>query len=200
MVLSAESLFLSGCWLGRFSFTIRRKCRQYRQRQTPALLRHLRSNHKCFWQQLNRAEGALPAPLASHAARDAFHQRLCAPPATRMRPPDNPCPVSPPSCAALEADISQREVEQALPKLSNGKASGGAGWPAELLRHAAEYITMDNGSRQKVWILAPLLTRLLNRCFRSGIAAALHCFRPCDPDPQEGLHPGHSQLPADSCG
>ena len=162
----------------RFSFTIRRKCRQYRQRQTPALLRHLRSNHKCFWQQLNRAEGALPAPLASHAAWDAFHQRLCAPPATRMRPPDNPCPVSPPSCAALEADISQREVEQALPKLSNGKASGGAGWPAELLRHAAECITMDNGSRQKVWILAPLLTRLLSRCFRSGslppcIASAL---------------------------
>ena len=36
-----------------FSFTIRRKCRQYRQRQPPALLRHLRSNHKCFWQQLN---------------------------------------------------------------------------------------------------------------------------------------------------
>ena len=32
----------------RLSFTIRRKCRQYRQRQTPALLRHLRSNHKCF--------------------------------------------------------------------------------------------------------------------------------------------------------
>ena len=28
---------------------------------------------------------------------------------------------------------------------------------------------MDKGSRQKVWILAPLLTRLLNLCFRSGL-------------------------------
>ena len=85
--------------------------------------------------------------------------------------------------------FSQREVEKALPKLSNGKASGSAGWPAEMLRHAAEYITMDNGSRQKVWILATLLTHLLNRCFRSG-----------HPDPQKGLHPRHSQLPAHSCG
>ena len=54
--------------------------------------------------------------------------------------------------------LSQRKVEQALPKLSNGKASGS---------HAAEYITMDNVSRQKVWILAPLLTGLWNRCFQS---------------------------------
>ena len=66
----------------RFSFTIRRKCRQYRQRQTPALLRHLRSNHKCFWQQLNRAEGALPAPLP--AMRPGMHSiRGCVPPRLR---------------------------------------------------------------------------------------------------------------------
>ena len=161
------------------------------------LLCHLRSNQKR--QQLNRAEGALPAPLASHAAWDSFHQRLCAPPTTRMQPPDDPCPASTPPCGVLEADISQREVEQALPQLSNGKASGSAGWPAELLRHAAEYITMDNGSRQKVRMLAPLLTHLLNCCLRSGslppcIASALVTSihkKGCTLD---------SQLPAYSCG
>lgn len=152
----------------RFSFTIRRKCRQYRQRQTPALLCHLRSNHKCFWQQLNRDGGALPAPLASHAAWDSFHQKRCAPLAALMRPPGGFCRPNLSPRAAMESDISQREVELALPKLSNGKASGSAGWPAELLRHAAEYVTMENGSRHKVWILAPLLTRLLKRCFRTG--------------------------------
>ena len=52
----------------RFSTTIRRKCRQHRQQQTPALLRHLRSNHKCFWQKLNPVGGALPAALANHSA------------------------------------------------------------------------------------------------------------------------------------
>ena len=44
----------------RLSFTIRRRCRQYRQRQTPVLLRHLRSNHKCFWQRLNAQHAGLP--------------------------------------------------------------------------------------------------------------------------------------------
>ncbi|RYE04502.1 MAG: reverse transcriptase family protein [Rickettsiaceae bacterium] len=68
----------------------------------------------------------------------------------------------------MDAAISQQEVEFALPKLSNGKAAGRAGWPAELLRYAAQHVTMDNGSRQKVWILAPLLTRLLNHCFHAG--------------------------------
>ena len=114
------------------------------------------------------SSGALPVALASHAAWDSFNQRLCAPPATRVQPPDNPCPASPPPCGILEADISQQEVEQGLPKLSNGKASGSASWLTELLRHTAEHITMDNGSRQKVWVLAPLLTRLLIHCFRSG--------------------------------
>lgn len=28
---------------------------------------------------------------------------------------------------------------------------------------------MEYGSRHKVWVLAPLLTRFLNRCFRAGV-------------------------------
>ena len=121
----------------QFSTTIRRKCRQYRQRQTPALLRHLRSNHKCFWQKLNPVSSALPAPLANHLAWDAFHQKLCAPPAVNLKPSSGRRPSTLPPSAALDGDITQQEVELALPKLSNGKAVGGAGWPAELLRHAA---------------------------------------------------------------
>ena len=117
----------------RFSTTIRRKCRQYRQRQIPALLRHLRSNHECFWQKLNPVGGALPAALANHSAWEAFHQGLCAPPTVNLQPPSVQHPCTIPSSAALDADITEREVELALPKLSNGKAVGGAGWPAELL-------------------------------------------------------------------
>ena len=153
----------------RFSTTIRRKCRQHRQQQTPALLRHLRSNHKCFWQKLNPVGGALPAALANHSAWEAFHQGLCAPPTVNLQPSSVQRPCTIPSSAALDADITEREVELALPKLSNGKAVGGAGWPAELLRYAAHYVTMEDGSRHKVWVLAPLLTRFLNRCLRAGV-------------------------------
>ena len=94
--------------------------------------------------------------------------RMSCPPMVSLRPPVSPCPSNPPPCEALDAAISQQEVEFALPKLSNGKATGRAGWPAELLRYAAQCVTMDNGSRQKVWILAPLLTRLVDHCFRAG--------------------------------
>ena len=153
----------------RFSTTIRRKCRQQRQQQTPALLCHLRSNHKCFWQKLNPVGGALPAALANHSAWEAFHQGLCAPPTVNLQPSSVQRPCTIPSSPVLDADITEREVELALPKLSNGKAVGGAGWPAELLRYAAHYVTMEDGSRHKVWVLAPLLTRFLNRCFRAGV-------------------------------
>ena len=45
---------------------------------------------------------------------------------------------------------------------------GLAGRPDELMRYAAHYVTMDDGSRHKVWILALLLTRFHNHCFRAG--------------------------------
>ena len=151
----------------RFSTTICRKCRQYRQRQTPALLRHLRSNHKCL-QKLNPVSGALPALLANHLAWDTFHQKLCAPPAVNLQPSSGQRPSTLPPSSALDGDVTQQEVKLALPKLSNGKAVGGAGWPAELLQHAACYVTMEDGSRHKVWVLASLLTRFLNHCFCAG--------------------------------
>ncbi|RYE04530.1 MAG: reverse transcriptase family protein [Rickettsiaceae bacterium] len=69
---------------------------------------------------------------------------------------------------ALDAPITTAEVEKALPKLSNGKATGRAGWPAELLRHAAYHIQLDDGRRLKVWMLSPILTSFLNACFMQG--------------------------------
>ena len=97
-----------------------------------------------------------------------FHQKFCATPTDNLQPPADPDPSVLPSSAALDADITQQEVELALPKFFNGKAVGGAGWPAELLRYAADHATMDNGSRRKVWIPAPLLTHFLNHCFHAG--------------------------------
>ena len=129
----------------------------------------MRSNHKSVWQKLNPVGGALPPALANRSAWEAFHQGLCAPPTVNLQPPSVQHPCTIPSSAALDADITEREVELALPKLSNGKAVGGAGWPAELLRYAAHYVTMEDGTRHKVWVLAPLLTRFLNRCFRAGV-------------------------------
>ena len=73
-----------------------------------------------------------------------------------------------PPVDGLEAAITQAEVEKALPTLSNGKATGRAGWPAELLRHAAYHVTLDNGRKVKVWMLAPILASFLNACFSQG--------------------------------
>ena len=55
----------------------------------------------------------------------------------------------------------KQEGELALPMLSNGKAVGGAGWPAKLLQYSAQYVIMDDGDRHKVRILGLPLTRLL---------------------------------------
>ena len=96
----------------RFSYTIRRKCRQYRQRQTPLLLRHLRSNHKCFWTKFNSKQGGLPDALSSHSAWQQFHQQLCAPPAQGRQPPASGVPLSTPNTDGLDALISQVEVEK----------------------------------------------------------------------------------------
>ncbi|KAK9827146.1 hypothetical protein WJX74_008106 [Apatococcus lobatus] len=152
-----------------FSAVIRRKCRQYRQRQTPFLLRHLRSNHKIFWQKFNSHDSTLPPPLQTHSAWAAFHEKLCAPPTVSLQldphatAPQHSLPVQ-----DLEAPITQREVERTLAKLPNGRATGQAGWPAELLRYAAYYTEAEAGHRFKVWMLAPLLTNFLNACFRHG--------------------------------
>ena len=146
----------------RFKSIIRRKCRQYRQRQTPMLLRQLRSNHKCFWAKFNAQQSRLPDALSTQAAWQQFHQKLCAPPASRLLPAATTAAGS--GDGSLDEAISLEEVERALPKLSNGKAAGHAGWPAELLRYAAYY--QENG--KKVWVLAPLLQQLLNQFFSSG--------------------------------
>ena len=158
----------------RFSFVIRRKCRQHRQRQTPILLRHLRSNHKVFWQKLNARSSALPAALSAHSAWTSFHANLCSPPAVRLRPVPQPATGSQPGppLEDLEGDISLAEVKKALPRLANGKATGQAGWPAELLRYAAYHVQLEDGSKFKVWLLAPLLTALLNACFTKGVLPA----------------------------
>ena len=175
----------------RFKRTIRRKCRQYRQRQTPLLLRHLVSKYKCFWTQFNSKQGALPDALSSQSAWQQFHQNLCAPPTTPRQPPA-PCP--PPAgldTAELETPITQAEVQKALPKLANGKAVAQAGWPAELLRYSSFFLEDENGNRRKVWVLAPLLTDLLNAfflhggipsCVSSGLVTPIH-KKGCAMDP-----------------
>ena len=58
--------------------------------------------------------------------------------------------------------------EKAFPKLSNGKATGKAGWPAELLRHATYHIQLEDGRRVNVWMLAPILAAFLTACFMQG--------------------------------
>ena len=78
----------------------------------------------------------------------------CSPQAPR---PNHP----PPPFESLEGDITQQEVEQALPKLSDGKSAAQAGWPAD-------YIATEDGHKLFIWILALLLARLLDACFTSG--------------------------------
>ena len=59
-------------------------------------------------------------------------------------------------------------MEKALPKLSNGKTTGRVSWPAALLRHTAYHVTLDNGRKFKVWVLAPILASFLIACFSQG--------------------------------
>ena len=63
----------------RFSSVICRKCRQYRQQQTPILLRHLRSNHKVFWKKLN-AQDSVPSRIPLHpcSVGSLSSESLCA--------------------------------------------------------------------------------------------------------------------------
>ncbi|KAK9817444.1 hypothetical protein WJX74_007421 [Apatococcus lobatus] len=76
-------------------------------------------------------------------------------------------------CHRLVKD-GQVEVQKALPKLSNAKAPGQAGWPAELLRHATYWLEDEHGNRDKILLLVPLLTDFLNAFFLSGSVQA--CF------------------------
>ena len=51
-------------------------------------------------------------------------------------------------------------------------APGQAGWSAEMLRYASYWLEDEHGNRKKFWILAPLLTNLLNAFFLSGSGPA----------------------------
>ena len=39
---------------------------------------------------------------------------------------------------------------------------------AELLRHAAYHVTLDNRHEVNIWILAPILASFLDACFNQG--------------------------------
>ena len=86
----------------------------------------------------------------------------------------------------LEAAITQAEVEQALPKLSNGKATGRAGWPAELLRHVAYHVTFGQWAQGQSLDAFSHSCQLPQRLLQSGSAASLHqlCFG--HPNTQKG--------------
>ena len=114
-----------------------------------------------------------------------FHQKTCVPPMINLQARIKPHTSTLRLSTVLDDDITQQDViiELVLPKVSNGKAVGGAGWPAELLGYAAHYVIMDDGSRHKVWVLAPLLNHLLNYCCHAGalppcISLALAIVKP----------------------
>ena len=108
-----------------------------------------------------------------------------------MSPEPFSAPATQPDTDVLEGPISHAEVERALPQLANGKAAGQAGWLAELLRCSAYYLEDGNGRMKKIWIVAPLLTDLLNSfflhgsipaCVSSGLVTPIH-KKGCSLDP-----------------
>ena len=72
-----------------------------------------------------------PCLRFTHSTWTAFHQSLCAPPATRIQPSQPHAPqlslFFPPPVDARNAAITQAEMERAVPNLSNGKPAGKAG-------------------------------------------------------------------------
>ncbi len=121
-----------------------------------------------FGPNANSQQAALPDALSSHSAWRRFHQDLCALAAVPLAPARPAAHPPAPASGSLDDVISQAEVEKALPKLANGRAAGRAGWPAELLRYASFYVEDENGNMKKVWMLAPLLTSMLNAFFLGG--------------------------------
>ena len=106
-----------------------------------------------------------------NSAWKSFHRSLCAPPAAHIQPSRPHAPQPPPPVDALDASITQAEVEKALPKLSNGEAAGNAGWPVSRAAAACIVSRPAGGwsqARVKVWISAPILTAFLNACFVQG--------------------------------
>ena len=139
-------------------------------------------------------------PLRSHQpcwlhGHSLILSLLCAPPATRVQPPDNPCPASSHPCGALEADF----FSESLGRLCLSLQMAGL-----LVAPAGQLNCFAMQQSTSPWMMAaaeglifgapphPPLELLLSVWF----AAALHCFRPCQPNPQKEMHPGRSQPPA----
>ena len=81
----------------RYTTKLRRKSREYRQRQTPAILKQLRSNDKGFWRRFNAHDASLPAPRPPCTVAE-LHAKLCAPPFHPSRHLRSlPQPLRPPS-------------------------------------------------------------------------------------------------------
>ena len=152
----------------RYTTQFRSKCREYLQRQIPAI-KQLCSNDKGFWRRFNARDVSLPATLAHHAPWQSFHTKLCVPPSQPMAP-SPPAQPPPPSASAINGPILETEVLQALQSLHNSKVCGKDGWPAELLRYATYHAASDDGPPVKVWLLAPLLTAMLDALFQAGRA------------------------------
>ena len=92
-------------------------------------------------------------------------QILCAAIHSHQPNHSRPQPIRPGPCVdVLQGSIPQAEVEKALPELSIGKATGRAGWPAELSRHACHQICLDLGRKIKMWNLASFLKACCAHC------------------------------------
>jgi hypothetical protein len=150
---------------------VRRKKRAWQRQELQQLLQQLHSEPRAFWKRVNSQPGSMPQHLQDPAAWDAYLQLQLARP---IRPgcflPLTPAPAPPAALVTaaefLNLDISSQDVMDMLQRLQNGRATGGAQFPAEFLRYAVA--PRVPGEEPPSHQLGGPLCALLNAAFTTG--------------------------------
>ena len=157
----------------QYHLLVRRKARTYRLTQLRALLAGACLQQRRFWLTLKRPGTRLQAGLLSTQAWDGFMQQAAhLPLPAGLYLPAAAYPTHPlPPAEALNQSICQSEIHAALRRLHNGRVSGPAGLPAELLRYA-QAESQPSQQPQPQHVLAPVLAAALDSMFQTGCVPA----------------------------
>jgi exonuclease III len=148
---------------------VRAKRRAFLVSRLRETLRERRDNPRAFWRRLRVDVQPLPLSLCRVQVWEDYLGRVAVHPHSRtIQLPLESHPVRPLAQAEqLEAPIAEEEVLAALHQLHNGRAPGFHGYPSELLR-AAQPDRLP-GEPPEPHILAPVLTRVLDLAFQTGV-------------------------------
>lgn len=159
---------------------VRQKKRLWQRQQLDELLESLHKEPRSFWVRINALHSSMPLHLRDPAAWDAYLRLQSARPIRSdchlPAPPLSPGSQRPPAAALaadavveLDPDVTASEIRTALCKLHNGRAAGGALFPAEFLRYAVTpHQQQQSADGPPPHMLAAHLARLFTAVMRLG--------------------------------